>query len=192
MSSTDVHGHAAGAEDLGRHVVDVVAAVDRVAGDQRDGGAAVRQDGLAAARCSPPARRGRSAGAASRCGRDAWSGRCRASSAAGRGSPAPPCSPRRFAARPVLRRVERLAPRCRSGCCGLALPPSPACTSARQRPRASSKSDSGSGTGFEAPPVLARLAIAYLPIAAPAFSSGALVLSVESVGLCLRMARPPG
>ena len=46
MSSTRVHGHAAGAEDLGRHAVGVVAAIDRVARDQRDGGAAVRQDGL--------------------------------------------------------------------------------------------------------------------------------------------------
>ena len=32
-----VHGHAAGAEDLGRHLVGVVAAIDRVARDQRDG-----------------------------------------------------------------------------------------------------------------------------------------------------------
>src|SRR6476620_4034945 len=73
---------------------------------------------------------------------------------------------------------------------GLALPPSPACTSARQRPRASPKSDSGSGTGFAAPPDFARLAILTSRSLTPA-SAGAFVLSVEAAALLAHRA-PPG
>ena len=81
-----VDDHAAGAEQLCVHLVHVVAAEHRVARDQRDRGRALRRGCRAGARCSRRACRGRSAGAASRCGRGASSGRCRACTAAGRES----------------------------------------------------------------------------------------------------------
>ena len=102
----------------GGTLVGVVAAVDRVAGDQRDGGAAVRQDGLEARvvvlRHAEPDQLALRPGAAAMHGRvDA----ARHRQLAGEAQRLHVALVARIV-RPVLRRVERLAPRCRSGCAG--------------------------------------------------------------------------
>ena len=161
-----VHGHAAGAEDLGRHLVGVVAAVDRVAGDQRDGRAAVRQDGLeprvvVLRHAEPDQLALRPGAAAMHGGIDA----ARHRQLAGEAQrlhvalvAAPPASPRA---------CRSASPRCRSGSAGWPCSPSPACTSARQRPRASPKSDSGSGTALWRHRDFARLPMRHCSIAVP-------------------------
>ena len=124
-----IHRHAAGAEDLDRHLVDVVAAIDRVAGDQRHGRAAVRQDGLQArvvvlrhAEADELALR--PGAAAVHGGVDAarhgqLAGEAQRVHVAHRRHGPPAC--------------RSASPRRPSGSWGSALPPSPACTSARQR-----------------------------------------------------------
>ena len=120
-----VHRRPAGAEHLRRHLVGVVAAVDRVAGDERDGAAAVRQDRLeplvVVLRHAEPDQLALRPGAAAV---HAWR-RCRASSAAGPGSPAPPCSAHRPRRRASPRACRAAASRCRSGCSGSACRPGP-------------------------------------------------------------------
>ena len=132
MSSTDVHGDAAGAEDFGRHAVGVVAAIDRVARDQRDGGGAVRQDGLqprvVVLRHAEPDQLALRPGAAAMHGRiDA----ARHRQLAGEAQRLHVARVARVA-RPVLAACRSPSPRCRSGCAGWA------CRRARPAPRPAS------------------------------------------------------